>query len=53
MVIKNFVFSLILKKRMIPSGETGYGTECGKCVFKVSYDELSGTSIMLIVVVYF
>ena len=38
---------------MIPSGETGYGTECGKWVFKVSYGELSGTFMMLIVVVYF
>ena len=38
---------------MIPSGETGYGTECGKWVFKVSHGELSGTSIILIVVVYF
>ena len=38
---------------MIPSEETGYGTECGNWVFKVSYDKLSGTSIMLIVVVYF
>ena len=26
---KHFVLSLILRKRMIPSGETGYGTECG------------------------
>ena len=52
-VRKHFVFSLILRKRMIPSGETGYGTKCGKWVFKVSYGELSGTSIMLIVVVYF
>ena len=50
---KTFCFSLILRKRMIPSGETSYGTKCGKWVFKVSYGELSGTSIMLIVVVYF
>ena len=52
-VRKHFVFSLILRKRMILSGETGYGTKCGKWVFKVSYGKLSGTSIMLIVVVYF
>ena len=50
---KHFVFSLILRKHMIPSGETDYGTKCGKWVFKVSYGELSGTSIMLIVAVYF
>ena len=50
---KKFCFFLILRKRMILSGEMGYGTECGKWVFKVSYGELSGTSIMLIVVVYF
>ena len=29
-VRKHFVFSLILRKHMIPSGETDYGTECGK-----------------------
>ena len=52
-VRKHFVFSLILRKRMISSGETDYGTECGKWVFKVSCGELSGTSIVLIVVVYF
>ena len=52
-VRKHFVFSLILRKRMIPCGETGYDTECGNWVFKVSYGELSGTSIMSIVVVYF
>ena len=34
---KTFCFSLILRKRMILSGETSYGTECGKWVFKVSY----------------
>ena len=33
-VRKHFVFSLILRKRMIPSGETGYGTECGIWVFQ-------------------
>ena len=38
---------------MILSGETGYGTEFGKWVFKVSYGKLSGTSTMLILVVYF
>ena len=52
-VRKHFIFSLMLRKRMIPFGETGNGTECGIWVFKVSYGELSGTSIMLIVVVYF
>ena len=39
-VRKHLVFSLILRKRMIPSGEIGYGTECGIWVFKVSYGEL-------------
>ena len=47
-VRKHFVFSLILRKRMIPCGETGYGTECGKWVFKVSFGKLSRISIMLI-----
>ena len=49
-VRKHFVFSLILRKRILPSGEMGYGTECGKWVFEVSYGKLTG---MLIAVVHF
>ena len=50
---KTFCFFFDIKKAYDTVWRDGYGTECGKWVFKVSYGELSGTSIMLTVVVYF